>query len=242
METIRSSVVVGIAAATFLAAAAATPAAASPGFDGCTTGKEDVTFRAPDGTRLAGARFGHGRVAVVLAHQSNGDLCQWVPYAKRLARLGYLALVFDFRNVGASEIRHYPANRRLAGDVAGAAREARRLGASTVFLVGASLGGSAVLQAATNVRPAVAGVVSVSGAADLSSAIESVPRLTVPVSYIVGKGDTGFAEDAKRLYAATPGTQKELHVLDDSRHGTALVGGSRQARQLVESFLRAHRR
>ena len=209
-------------------------------WDGCTPKGGDVTFEAPDGTKLAGHVFGRGRTAVVLAHMSDGDLCQWAPYAARLAKLGYVALAFDFRNAGASQTRHYPANIRYGGDVTGAIREARRLGARKVFLVGASLGGSAVLQAGANVRPRVDGVVSVSGAADLSHAIESVPKLSAPVLYLAGSGDTDFAKDAHRLYAATPGANRAITVLDDSRHGTALVGGNAKARQLVESFLRSH--
>lgn len=209
-------------------------------WDGCTAKGGDISFRAPDGTRLAGHRFGAGRTAVVLAHQSDGNLCQWVTYAGRLAKLGYLAIAFDFRNVGDSQQRHYPANNRLGGDVAGAVRKARQLGATKVFLLGASLGGSAVLQAGSNVRPEVNGVVSVSGAADLSNAIQSVPHLSVPVLYLAASGDRDFAADAKRLYEATPPSRRKLILLDDSRHGTALVGGNAAARRAIERFLREH--
>jgi pimeloyl-ACP methyl ester carboxylesterase len=209
-------------------------------WDGCTAKGGDVAFRAPDGTKLAGHVFGRGRTAVVLAHQSDGTLCQWVPYATRLARLGYLALAFDFRNAGSSQTRHYPANIRYGGDVAGAVAEARRRGARKVFLVGGSLGGSAALQAAANVRPPVAGVVSVSGGADLSNAITSVRSLKVPALYLAGSGDVDFAKDAQRLYDATPEGLRALTILDDSRHGTALVGGNAKARQLIETFLRSH--
>jgi pimeloyl-ACP methyl ester carboxylesterase len=215
-------------------------AAAAPRWDSCTAKQGDLTFRAADGTKLAGHRFGTGTVGVVLAHQSDDDLCAWVPYAQRLARLGYLALVFDFRNVGASQARGYPANIRYGGDAAAAVQEARALGAKKVFVVGASLGGSAALQAAVNTRPRVDGVISVSGAADLSNAIASVPHLQAPVLYIAGTGDVDFANDAKRLYRATKETTKKLVLLDDSRHGTALVGGNARARALIEAFLETH--
>jgi alpha-beta hydrolase superfamily lysophospholipase len=224
-------------AAIVLAVALAPAATPHAHWDQCTTGSGDVTFRAPDGTRLAGHLFGHGPVGVVLAHQRNGNLCQWLPYATHLGRLGYAALAFDFRNVGASQVRHYPANLRYGGDVAGAVRELRRRGATKVVLVGASLGGSAVLQAAANVRPAVDGVVSVSGAADLSNAIQSVPGLKVPVLYLAASGDRDFAADAKRLYAATREREKQLLLLDDWRHGTALVGGNVAARRAVDAFV-----
>ena len=55
----------------------------------CTSARE-LWFRAVDGTRLVGHRFGGkrpgARIAVVLAHQSNGDLCEWAPYARRALR------------------------------------------------------------------------------------------------------------------------------------------------------------
>jgi pimeloyl-ACP methyl ester carboxylesterase len=227
-------------AAILVLAVVSSSASAHGEWDGCTPKRGDVTFRAPDGTKLAGHVFGRGRTAVVLAHQSDGDLCQWAPYAARLARLGYLALAFDFRNAGASQTRHYPANIRYGGDVTGAIKEARRLGARKVFLVGASLGGSAVLQAGANVRPPVAGVVSVSGAADISNAVTAVRKLTVPVLYLAGSGDVDFAKDAHRLYDVTPDGQRLITILDDSRHGTALVARNAKARQLIENFLGAH--
>src|SRR5262249_5741042 len=165
-----------------------------------------------DHTRLAGRRFGQGTTAIVLAHQSDGELCQWATYAERLARIGYLALAFDFRGYGHSQTRHYPANQRWGGDVAAAVRFVRAHGARKVFLLGASLGGSAVIQAAANVRPAVTGVVSVSGAADLSNAIESVKDLRAPVLFLAGEGDRDFAADARRLDAAAASTQKQLRL------------------------------
>jgi alpha-beta hydrolase superfamily lysophospholipase len=229
-----------VVVAVLLAALAAAPAA-SPhaSWDGCTKRAGDITFAAPDGTRLAGHLFGHGKVGVVLAHQSDGNLCQWVEYATHLGTLGYTALAFDFRNVGSSQVRHYPANLRYGGDVAGAARALRQRGATKVVLVGASLGGSAVIQAAANVRPPVDGVVSVSGAADLSNAIQSAPGLRVPVLYLAASGDRDFAADAKRLYAATRERAKRLLLLDDSRHGTSLVGGNPAARRAVDAFIAA---
>lgn len=224
-------------AAVVVALGTAPAAAPRTAWDGCTPQAGDVSFRAPDGTRLAGHLFGHGRVGVVLAHQSDGDLCEWTSYGAHLAALGYTALAFDFRNVGSSGVHHYPGNIRYGGDVAGAVRELRRRGTQKVVLVGASLGGSAVIQGAANVRPLVAGVVSVSGAADLSNAIQSAPDLRVPVLYLAGSGDRDFAADARRLYAATKERSKRLLLLDDSRHGTALVGGNAAARRAVDAFI-----
>src|SRR5262249_62042229 len=44
------------------------------------------------GAGLGGLVLGTGRTGVVLAHQSDGDVCQWLPYGKSLAQRGYKVL------------------------------------------------------------------------------------------------------------------------------------------------------
>ena len=129
---------------------------------------------------------------------------------------------------------------RLDLDVEAAAREARALGARKVFLVGASIGGSAALAAAAATRPAVAGVVSVSGAADLVGALEAAKKLVVPALYIAGRFDPPFAADARRLYTATAARDRKLDIIGRGEHGTELVDASPRARSAIESFLRSH--
>jgi|KBSMisStaDraftv2_1062788.scaffolds.fasta_scaffold253046_1 pimeloyl-ACP methyl ester carboxylesterase len=213
--------------------------AAGVAADGCTPAGGDLHLRAADGTRLLAHRFGSGKTAVVLGHQSDGTLCQWVPYAKRLASRGYTAIVFDFRNAGGSQTVPWTATRRLGGDVAAAARAARAAGATKVFLVGASLGGSAVVSAGANVRPPVAGVVSVSGSADLADALVAAKRLRVPALYLAAKGDRDFAPDVARLAAVTHSPHEAI-VLPGFEHGVQLVAASPRARALIETFLRTH--
>jgi pimeloyl-ACP methyl ester carboxylesterase len=244
MNSMTRVAVIALAAAAALAgsAPAAAPAAESaPAKDWCVHGN-GLQFRAADGTRLAGARWGKGRTAVVLAHQSSGDLCEWSGYAKRLARLGYLAIPFDFRNYGDSQRRGFPASQRLAGDAAAAVKKARSLGAKKVFVVGASMGGTAVVVAGANIRRAVDGVVSVSGPANYGSvnALTASKRLAVPVLYLAGEGDVDFATDARTLYEATASTDKAIAVLPSAAHGITLVGTSAQARSLLEGFIRTH--
>jgi pimeloyl-ACP methyl ester carboxylesterase len=204
--------------------------------------KGELRFRAADGTRLAGHRFGRGTTAVVLAHQSNGNVCQWAPYARRLASLGYLAIAFDFRGYGDSQYRRYAASRRLAGDVSAAVKVARTLGAKKVVLVGASLGGFAVVVAGANTRPPVDGVISLSGPANYGEidTVAAAKRLQVPVLYIAGDDDDGFTEDARTLFQATAETDKALELIPGTEHGVQLVSHSGRARRLVESFIAAH--
>lgn len=207
-------------------------------------GRGDVHFRATDRTRLIGHRFGRGTTAVVLAHESRSSLCAWIPYARRLASKGYLAFAFDFRNNGLSQEVGYRRSGRFAGDVAAAARYVRARGAKKVFLVGASMGGTAVLVGGANVRPAVNGVVSLSGPSSFGpmEAAPVAPRLRVPVLYLVARDDTagGYATDAQALYAATASSDKAIEILPGTDHGVSLVGYPGKARELLEQFLVSH--
>jgi pimeloyl-ACP methyl ester carboxylesterase len=208
-------------------------------WDGCTRAPGELRFRAADGTRLVGHRFGRSRTVVVLAHEARGSLCDWAPYGRRLARLGLSAFAFDFRNYGQSQTRAYRNGQSQGVDVAAAVKLVRRLGARKVFVVGASLGGSAVISAGARVRPPVNGVVSVSGAADLADALGSAARLRVPVLYLAGRYDVQFADDAQRLYDATASPEKMLKILPRGEHGTELVASSPTARSLIERFVRS---
>jgi pimeloyl-ACP methyl ester carboxylesterase len=208
------------------------------------TGRGDVHFTASDKTRLVGHTFGKGKTAVVLAHQARSSMCQWLRYAKRLVAKGYRAFVFDFRNHGLSQQVGYPRSGRLAGDVAAAVRYVRAHGASKVFLVGASMGGTAAIVGGANIRPLVAGVVSLSGPASFggADAAPAAPRLRVPVLYIAATDDAGgaFAQDARALYEATSSPDKELELLPGSAHGVSLVSSAGTARDLVEQFLASY--
>jgi pimeloyl-ACP methyl ester carboxylesterase len=200
----------------------------------------DLRFRAADGTKLAGHRFGRGETAVVFAHELRGGACQWIPYARQLSTRGYLTIAFDFRGYGDSQRPAGNAASRIAADVTAAARVARSLGARRVILVGASMGGIAVVVAAANARPAVDGVVSLSGVSTWGymNRVAAAKKLAMPVLYVVGKQDIGFVEESQALYEATASPTKTLEIVDSAFHGVQLV--KVQAIQtLVEKFLAA---
>ena len=211
----------------------------------CVRGGE-LWFYAADGTKLVGHRFGKGTTAVILAHQSEGSLCDWLPYARRLAGQGYFVFPVDFRGYGFSQVRTGAAANRFPGDLAAATKALRRLGKRKVFLVGASMGGIASLVAGVNVTPAVDGVVSISAPARFRGmdALRTAPRLRVPVLYLAAGGDDSagydFSEDAEAMHAATAAADKRLEVLPGSLHGIGLVASSTRAKAAVEGFLRGH--
>jgi alpha-beta hydrolase superfamily lysophospholipase len=201
-----------------------------------------VWFRASDNALLDGAAVGDGDVGVVLAHEYPSDLCPWLPFAKTLADHGYRAFAFDMRGSGASPARFGAEATRYDRDVQAASDEVRRLGAKKVFLVGASLGGAAVLAASPSVDPQPAGVISLSGEPQLLDAINAAPKMKAPLLAVIARHD-GYSSvaDNRRLVRAAASDDKELAVYPGDWHGWDLLDDApyeRRVNALVFEFLR----
>jgi pimeloyl-ACP methyl ester carboxylesterase len=208
-------------------------------------------FRASDGARLDGAVLGSGRTGVVLATEYPADLCQWLPEALVLQARGLRVFLFDFRGFGLSpRPAKVAAETHYVDDVVGAARELRKRGATHVYLMGASLGATSSIVAATRIRPAVAGVVSLSGEADLSpsfpgsglNAVAAAARLRMPVLYVAARDD-GLTPpaDVTRFRSALHRPGDKVAVFPGTWHGWQLVYFApykAQVAALVRSFLR----
>jgi pimeloyl-ACP methyl ester carboxylesterase len=190
-----------------------------------------VHFDNVDGGRLGGLIVGAGPVGVVLVHQIDATLCQWLPYGKRLATRGFQVLVMDLGGYGSSEPSAKPDQ-----DVKQAVRYLRQQGAQTIVLIGASLGGTASLSAAVIVQPPVDAVVSLSGplraqGMDLSVRIRA---LASPVLYVAGTYDGTFDDDAQMLYDATLEERKQLVLVRESSHGVQLIDNPEVAAAMDE--------
>jgi pimeloyl-ACP methyl ester carboxylesterase len=212
------------------ASAPATTAAAKACLEG---GEQAFSFPAADGSTI-GVVLGQGRTGVVLGHQAGSDLCEWLPQAHRLAKQGHQVLAFDFGPYA-----------NIGKDMVAAAAELRRRGADRLVLVGSSMGGTAAIEAAAEITPPVAGVVSLSGPEEYqgADAATAAPRLRVPVLFIVAEDDPPFADDARALYKAVPGHDKRLVVLEGGGHGTSLLEFGDQAaraRAELDRFLAAN--
>jgi pimeloyl-ACP methyl ester carboxylesterase len=181
-----------------------------------------VTFRTSDGVRLSGNVLGRGATGVVLAHTTSADRCQWLPFARELAKKGYRGLVFDMRGYGASA---GVSNTDPHLDVIGAAAELRRRGAKRIVLVGASMGGTGVVAAAPRIRPAVRGVAELSAPTAFGSAdgLAAAQKLKVPGLFVAGRDDGDFAAATRALYRAAATKDLKLHIAPTSWHGVDLV-------------------
>jgi pimeloyl-ACP methyl ester carboxylesterase len=188
---------------------------------------EVVQFHSPKDGLVRGVVVGRGQVGVVLAHQAGGSLCQWLRYANRLRDEGREVLAFTF--VGADK----------PGEVNAAAAELARRGLARTLLIGASMGGTAALVAASGAGPGVVGVASLSGPAfyEDMNADSAVRKLSIPALFMVAEDDSQFVVSARNLYAACASAQKQLEVRPGSDHGVDLVGTGGPNDQLLEQWI-----
>jgi len=214
--------------AALLAAGALALAVGGPGTarvteDPCLeTGETPVQLTASDGASVYGVESGTGTTGVVLGHMYLSDHCEWTDFTHRLVAAGFRVLAIDFRGYGDSR---GGAASRLDRDIAAAVARLRKDGATRVELVGASMGGAAVLVAASWIRQAVDGVVSLSGPAAYRGldALRAVRRSHVPVRFVVGTLDPPFAADAVRLMKAAAARDKAILRLLVGSHGSSLL-------------------
>jgi pimeloyl-ACP methyl ester carboxylesterase len=190
---------------------------------------------------LDGRIFGSGSTGVILAHMRPADQTSWFPFATTLAASGdYTVLTFDFRGYGESTgEKEFD---RVDVDLTAALRYLRKeLGIEKVFLVGASLGGTAALVVAA--REPVAGVISISAPSSYlqMDALSVVGSISAPKLFITSVDDIPAARSEDELWAQA-GAPRQRETYEGDAHGTDLFASpSAQAfEQLLIEFLAAH--
>jgi pimeloyl-ACP methyl ester carboxylesterase len=224
------------------AAASGAPRAGSGCPDLAAQGRP-VAFSTPAGTRLAGIELGGGTTGIVLAHQNQSSLCEWILHGKRLAERGYRVLAFDFAGDGDSGSPS--GDDRLDDDVVAAATHLRGTGTTNIVLMGASKGGAASLAAAVTLSPPPAAVVTLSAPKLFAgvSAAEAVPQLKSPALFLCGESDQPFADAAQEFDAAAPkSVPHQVFLPIGGEHGTGLLAGgqAKKVNDLLDGFLAQH--
>jgi len=199
--------------------------------------------------------LGEGDVGIVLAHQAFSDLCLWLPFGLELSGQGFRVLLFDFRNHGLAQSVVGSRDGQVDLDVVEAAAELRRRGARKVVLVGASLGGAAVVRGAVSTRPVVSAVVGISPpdtklltgfpTYQPLDPTAAAARLRVPLLIIAGRSDLAVpVASSIRIFKASPSKKKRLVVVASPAHGAGLLGGSspsaEKARNALLEYIRLH--
>jgi pimeloyl-ACP methyl ester carboxylesterase len=209
------------------------------------SGSRAVSFMSSDGIELEGRLFGEGTSAVVLSHMRPADQTSWFAFASRLSDDGYLVLTYDFRGYcpggqgGCSGGE--PDVPAMWQDVIGAIEFVRDRGATRVSVVGASMGGTASLIAASRADVDVRAVISLSAPTSIEGLVVD-PAVLSNVSgaklFIAGLGDAPAARDAQTLHAQSP-PPKRVEIVPVDDHGTDLLTGPRgeEVRRLIELYL-----
>lgn len=197
-----------------------------------------VSFATSDGGMVYGDLLGSGKHAVVLVHGGRFDRTSWREQAAALAASGFRTLAIDLRGYGRSRgpegsERSYEGLHR---DVLAAVRYLHRQGATTVSVVGGSLGGWAAARAA---------VTAEAGEIDrlvllAHSPIENPERLPGRKLFVVSRDDA-YADGSRRLVAVREQFErapepKELLVLDGAAHAQHLFD-SDQGDELMQAIL-----
>ena len=177
----------------------------------------EVTFTTEDGIDINGNIFGSGNRWVILSHMRPTTQTSWFDFARYLADNGYIVLTYDFRGYGKSGGSQDISN--IDKDLEAALDFVIRHDTEKIFLMGASMGGTASLVVSS--RQTADGVISFSSPTEIDSlsAIDKVGNIDAPKLFIASKGDENAAESANTLFNASP-EPKEIEILDGSAHGT----------------------
>lgn len=179
---------------------------------------EVVEFSTPDGVLLEGTLYGEGPDGIVLAHMRGADRSTWEPFAEVAAADGFRVLAFDFRGYGGSEGE---TDTSLDVDLTSAVEHLQGEGVDSVVVMGASMGGTATVNVASELD--LGGIVSLSAPAEF----QGLPALGVaadveePTMFISAADDQPYADAAQAMSELTPDLRR-LSIVDGSAHGTNL--------------------
>jgi pimeloyl-ACP methyl ester carboxylesterase len=197
-----------------------------------------VRFPTADGGIVGANVYGESDSVVILVHGARFDKESWAEQAPLIADAGFKVIAIDLR--GRGESRGGPqddAERRIDLDVLATVDYARRKGATSVSLIGASLGGWAAGQAAVEADSGLIDQVILLAATQVAEP----ERMRGRKLFIVAEGDrTGSGrqrlEWIRDQYERSP-EPKELIVLEGHAHAQ-FIFESDQGRQLTQEILR----
>jgi alpha-beta hydrolase superfamily lysophospholipase len=192
-----------------------------------------------DRVRLYAIDTGSGAKTVVLAHGSLDNLCETLTVARELLAEGYRVVALDFRGFGRSESPSKN-GRRLGRDLAAAVAHARRTGAERIFLMGASMGGAAIVQNTASVR--VDGRISLSGTRLWPmfgiNDPRGVARIRAPFLYVGTRRDRRAPHrEALDVFRRVGANDKRMVVYPGSEHGWQIIQYSKSGPQSLTLIL-----
>lgn len=184
----------------------------------------DVDIPAPDGASLRAAVVGDGPHAAVMLHQTYGALCGWMPFSTIVGGKDIKAIAIDICGFGFSYCPE-PFGSDPQAQVRAAVDWARAQGATSVTVVGASMGGAIALGTA---QPAGAdAVIDLSGPATWTRVPEAgaaAKDITIPLLLAVSPDDREMQPDVlKKAFDSAPSTTKRFVSSEEGGHGWDLL-------------------
>jgi len=181
-----------------------------------------VSFLTQDKVRLSGLLYGQSKTVVICSNEYRSSQSDWSTIAPYLAKEGYMVLTYDYRGYGDSQGTFEGA--KLTQDLISALSFARRLGANTIILMGASMGGTVTTKVAALEQHRIAAAVVISAPlgfqGDLDVSDADLRAISAATFFINSNGD-GFVYDIVHMYdeAHSP---KQLYLYPGGAHGASL--------------------
>jgi len=177
----------------------------------------EVTFMTEDNIELNGNIFGSGNKWVILSHMFPTDQTSWFEFAEMLKENGYIVLTYDFRGYGKSGGSKDVS--KLDIDLAAALAYIKQYDPELLYLMGASMGGTASLVVAS--KESIDGVISFSSPDEFEgvSAISVIGDIVAGKLFIASQGDEDAARSATEMYEKSM-EPKQLEILEGDSHGT----------------------
>lgn len=206
------------------------PTAATPPVEETTPAVEppanaprEVQLQTDDGRLLAATLLPGGDTWILLGHQNNADRGDWAPLDTDLQAAGYTVLAWDFRGFGDSDEGELG---DIWHDWLAAITYASAQGARRIVGVGASMGGTSALVAAS-LDDRLQGVVTISAPAKFHGldATQGMKSVNGPLIFIAGDDDDEAEEGLKALaeVAQRFSVPFQSVLYDTGEHGNALA-------------------
>jgi len=198
--------------------------------------QESITFATTDGHRLQADQYGNGDRAVILAHGGQFDRKSWKPQAEVLAKAGFRVLAIDFRGYGQTIPETHEEDWKPYPDVLAAVRYLHKVGARSVSVVGASMGGDAAGDADSDSAAGEIDRIVFLGAEGGSGPEKLKGRKLFIVSRDDRSGDGPRLPGITKSYRKAP-EPKEMIILDGSAHAQ-FIFETDQGPRLMQEILR----
>jgi pimeloyl-ACP methyl ester carboxylesterase len=205
---------------------------------GFIAAQERVSFSTQDGGLVYADVYGKGDRGVVLAHAGGLTKESWKKQGRALAQAGFRSVAIDFRGEGESRggTQTLPPDEGRHFDVLAAVRYLRKTGATTVSVVGASMGGDYAAEAAEAEPEAIDRLVLLA-----AGAYTPLIRMKGRKLFIMSRDDI-IGDNKPRLpkireqYEKAAGP-KEFVILDGTAHAQRIFATD-QGERLMREILR----